>query len=287
VWGAADLAATLCLCVGVTSIVRENDHIRWHWRTYLLKSRLVAFYCALLFLLWPSYLAFYGIAQSIANGFIDPALHVTSIRRNPSPKYKKFVFFVGKLLHHGGGMLVVGAILRPIIFAMEDRAKVHSAVDATIFQMQAPLLISTACQVWHWIEDVLVLQRKAPKWLRHTGLPVTVVQTASLVVLILFDGENAIPLVYTLAAIAGSSIDFVADFVGYKVSAYEVQPGGGTPSEGERGQMSVARVVHKNRPPGVDHEAAAVWGTANYKKDHYCKADSAEVAVDMGPTAGP
>ena len=187
----------------------------------MLISRAIAFFSVLMFLVWPSSILFAFLAQSIANGFVDPALHVASFKRNPQPLYKKAIFSLGKLLHHGGGILTAGEMMRPLGLS------ITAANSITIYDLPWPVAVIMFCEFVHWTEDLMVLQRNAPKWLRWMGLPIAAIQTTALVVQLLFSvdplGGTSYLNTFTAATVLGNSIDFVANVVGNKVSTYEIE----------------------------------------------------------------
>lgn len=273
-----NLAASLLVVTLLTNLILGVGWIRHHWRLFLFSSRILGFLSAVLFLAAPSMLLVYGLCQSVANGFVDPALDLASFCRNRQSLPKKVFFFLGKVCHHGGGVLLAAQILRPLVLASD------AGVDVTVFQLQVPLLIAFVCQLTHWAEDSLVLLRTAPKWLQCLGLPLAFIQTMSFLCTLLFDDLSAISAECLVATMTGNAIDFVADLVGNKISTHETDHP--DLDEGEascklkrpplKKQQSIARRLHTLQPISQDSSAdfasLQVHGQQNDSEGGQCTA---------------
>ena len=216
---AMQLLVVLILVSSLTSIVMEVAYFRQRWRMCLLVSRIVGLFCVLMFSIWPSPIMFAGIGQSIAQAFVDPHLHLSSFKRNPQHLAIKLTASVGKLLHHAGGLLIAAEMMRPMSLGLQ-------ASGTTFFDQPVYVAVVMGCQFLHWVEDILVLMRGAPRWLRKLGLPLAALQTVALLALLLFSEDKyntTFTDTFAIAAIVGNAIDFVGDLCGNKASTYEFE----------------------------------------------------------------
>jgi len=240
-----NILVTILFVIWLSNVILGLDWVRHRWRRFLFASRVLGISCWVLFLAFPCQLLAVGMLQSMPNGCVDPSLDIPSFRRNRQALPKKVLFFFGFALHHGAGLLFGAQVLRPLVQAS------NAGLDVTVFNLQGGVLVVLLCQALRWVLHMLVLQRRAPKWMNFLNLPLAFVQTMAMLCTLLFDNfEDRIPAEYLVAIIIGNSIEFVADIAGNKVSTHEELES--LPSVSYERQMSVARHLHGVEPIGAD-----------------------------------
>ena len=248
-------AVTMFLGAIILYIVNDATmsvaYIRHRWRTIFFAGRTIGLTCSLFFVFFgPSDLCFCGIAYCICFSFVDPRLHSDSFARDPNPLAIKSAFALGALLHHVGGMFVVSDVFHGL-------ARVPGAriVDAPIL-----LNLTVLLEFVGWLVDCAVITRRAPKWFFVLNNSKYVIQTATMVLTIVFVG--GIDRVATYVTSAGNCMMFIGANFGL-ISTHEIDPKAAPLSRKSmrRGSLkegnSVARMYNQAHPLSWDDTMGA------------------------------
>jgi len=240
----------------ITNALMDIAFIRHRWRVFLLASRIVGLLAGTFFLSWPQPFLFPFLMWSFNFGFVDPRLHLASIRRSKSHIVFKIMDVFASLLHHTGASLIAACFLYEI--AMQRT--INNLPLLNIFSLPIFLLIALIVEFVDMVVDVSVLLRTAPRFFNYLAPIMMFIQALCLIGCVLWVETNLpTPWMYALAA-GNLLVVFRYGVMGASPSTNEVfkshlNQNSEDPRD-RQSRKSMARIMY-NAAPLAKHDIAA------------------------------
>ena len=233
------LVFEMMVLAAITNAVMDIAFIRHRWRVVFLAARISGLVSGCFWLSWPHTMLFFPVCWSFNFGFVDPRLHIASIKRSPEHIVFKLLDVIASLTHHTGASQLAGTLLWGLIHTRSQDLSVPPMTN--IFDMPVFLVVALIAEFVAYAVDVSVLMRQAPRWFNYVPISMMALQVVCLVGCLLWVKTN-VPLVqlWTLA-LGNSIIVFRFGIMKANPSTHEKLDG---PENEDFSRKSVARMVY-------------------------------------------
>lgn len=241
-----DLIFQMIVLAVITNAVMDFAFIRHRWRVVFLAARLSGLVAGCFWLSWPHTLLFFPVCWSFNFGFVDPRLHMASIKRNPEHVIFKTLDVIAALTHHTGASQLGGTLLWGVIHTRAQQQNDPNQISppsTNIFDMPLFLVVALLAEFLAYGVDVAVLMRQAPRWFNYVPVCMFAVQVVCLAGCLLWVKTIVPPVQLWTLAVGNTILVFRFGIMKSNPSTHEKLEGSVSDRD-DFSRRSVARMVY-------------------------------------------